>query len=246
MIATRMAPSRSASCTLPIEAWMKSAWRNSNCGAPMPGGRLWLRLLRAACTSPERRTVSALGCFCTLTITAGWPFMPASPRLVAAANFTSANCLSRIGWPSRTVTARLRRSSRRVVRPRLRIRYSRALSSRKPPLVLLEKALSALSSCSKPTPSWAISRVSGSTRNCRTSPPMGITWATPGIDSRRGRRTKSAYSRICMGSLPAPIGRAISMISPITEEIGPMFGLTPSGSCSRTSARRSPTSWRLR
>jgi hypothetical protein len=38
-----------------------------------------------------------------------------------------------------------------------------------------------------------------STRYWRTSPPMGMTWATPGIVSRRGRTTQSAYSRTRIG-----------------------------------------------
>ena len=39
---------------------------------------------------------------------------------------------------------------------------------------------------------------------------------------------------------------AISMISPMMEVIGPIWGVVPRGSCSRTSARRSETSCRLR
>jgi hypothetical protein len=36
-MATMMAPSRRASVTLPMEASMKSAWRNSTCGSAKPG-----------------------------------------------------------------------------------------------------------------------------------------------------------------------------------------------------------------
>lgn len=84
-IATRMAPSRSASTTLPIEASMKFAWRNSTVGAEIPAGRPCLSSASAVSMSCVRRTVSPAGCFCTLTITAGLPFMPASPRLKAGA-----------------------------------------------------------------------------------------------------------------------------------------------------------------
>ena len=73
-IATMIAPSRSASATLPIEALMKSAWRNSTFGSARPWGR--------PCFSSAERgldlrrvslTVSAAGCFCTLSTTAGRP-----------------------------------------------------------------------------------------------------------------------------------------------------------------------------
>ena len=91
--------------------------------------------------------------------------------------------------------------------------------------------------------------VSGATRKVRTSPPIGITCATPGIDSSRGRSTKSAYSRTCMAlAVPwSPVsGKATSMISPMIDDTGPITGVMPAGSCSRTSASRSATSWRLR
>ena len=41
-------------------------------------------------------------------------------------------------------------------------------------------------------------------------------------------------------------GKAISITSPMIDDTGPMIGVMPPGSCSRTSARRSATSWRLR
>ena len=95
--------------------------------------------------------------------------------------------------------------------------------------------------------------VSGSTRSCRTSPPIGMTCETPGIDSSRGRITKSAYSRACIGVAAgtlaparAVIGTATSMISPMIDETGPIAGVMSAGSWSRTSASRSATSWRLR
>ena len=93
--------------------------------------------------------------------------------------------------------------------------------------------------------------VSGSTRSWRTSPPIGTTCETPAIDSRRGRSTKSAHSRACIGSaivLPSadPSGRAISITSPMIEETGPMTGVMPAGSCAPITVSRSATSWRLR
>jgi hypothetical protein len=94
--------------------------------------------------------------------------------------------------------------------------------------------------------------VSGATRSVRTSPPIGMTCDTPGMDSSRGRSTKSAYSRACMGVatgvLPSPgtSGKATSMISPMMDDTGPITGVISPGICSRTSARRSATSCRLR
>ncbi len=153
--------------------------------------------------------------------------------------------------PSFQATATPCRSSTRLVRPIWRMRYSRLLRSMKPPPALPAKPRSACSTCVSETPNCAMRAVSGSTRNCRTSPPIGITCDTPAIDSRRGRSTKSAYSRARIGSaavLPSPAdsGNAISITSPMIEETGPMTGAMPAGSCSRTCARRSATSWRLR
>ena len=77
---------------------------------------------------------------------------------------------------------------------------------------------------------------------------MGTTWATPGKVSKRGRITKSAYSRTAIGLiLLVSMGRANNMISPMMELMGPMPTCsTPWGNCSRTKDRRSPTIWRAR
>ncbi len=128
-----------------------------------------------------------------------------------------------------------------------RMRYSRPLSSRKPPEVLDEKPLSAASSCSCVMPSSAMRVVCGWTWNCRTSPPMGITCATPGIAIRRGRNTQSAYSRTAIGEIFAvSTGIAICMISPMMELMGPIRGTTPSARPSSIDARRSDTICRAR
>ena len=189
-------------------------------------------------------------------ITAGWPFSPASPRLMAGANFTTATWFKSIGCWSLKATGKRARSSSRVLLlpppappvPRLRIRYSREFSSRKPPLVLAEKPLRASVTCSSVTPRAAMRTLSGCTWYCRTSPPIGTTCAMPGRLKRRGRSMKSAYSRTCIASiLLVSIGRASSMISPMMELIGPMpTCVTLFGSCSRAAASRSPTSWRAR
>ena len=191
--------------------------------------------------------MSAVGCFCTPRMTAGLPSKPASPRLIAGAKVTSAICLRRMGCPLFAAIAKLRRSSNREVRPRFLIRYSRPLSSRNPPEVFAEKPRKATSNWSNEIPNSDILDVLGCTWNCRTSPPIGMICATPGIDKSRGRRTQSAYSRTAMGEIfCGSTGIAICMISPMIELIGPMRGNTPAGSPCSMADNRSDTSWRAR
>ncbi len=66
-------------------------------------------------------------------------------------------------------------------------------------------------------------------RYWRTSPPIGITCATPDTVSKRGRTVKSAVSRSSIGSAVA-LDMAISMISPMIDEIGPICDATSAGS----------------
>ena len=91
----------------------------------------------------------------------------------------------------------------------------------------------------------SISGMFGVTRYCLTSPPIGMTWETPGMVSKRGRTTQSATSRSSIGDAVS-LDIAISMISPMIEETGAICGTMSSGSCSRTSPSRSVTCWRLR
>jgi hypothetical protein len=115
----------------------------------------------------------------------------------------------------------------------------------KPPPVLPAKPRTAALSSSSVMPRARIRAGSGVMRYSRTSPPIGMTCATPGIDSNFGRTVKSAVSRSTIGSASAPAS-ASSMISPITELIGPIAGTTPSGICAVTALRRSATCWRAR
>ena len=85
----------------------------------------------------------------------------------------------------------------------------------------------------------------GATRYWRTSPPIGITCATPGIVSKRGRTTKSAISRTSIGLAASDVS-ANMRICPMIELIGPICGVTLTGSCARIRARRSAICWRLR
>ena len=245
--ATRIAPSRRASPTLPSAASMKSAWRNRKRGAAMPGGRLPDTSASTASTARVRAMLSMPGCFCTDKITAGLPSKPAPPRATAGAKPTSATCDRRTGTPRGAPTGRLARSSMRRLRPMPRISHSCPWRSMKPPALLAAKPATAASTASSPTPSARIRAGSGITRHCFTPPPIGITWATPGTASRRGRSTQSAYSRTASGLARAgSMGSAISSTSPMIEAIGPSCGTTPAGRRSRTAARRSVTLWRLR
>ena len=123
-IATRMAPSRRASSTLPRAASMKSAWRNRKRGLAMPGGRLAATSSRAPSTARVRAMLSVPGCFCTDTITAGRPSKPALPRATAGAKPTSATWERRIATPRGLPTGRLARSSMRRLRPTPRTSHS--------------------------------------------------------------------------------------------------------------------------
>jgi hypothetical protein len=74
-----------------------------------------------------------------------------------------------------------------------------------------------------------------------------MTCATPGTDSSRGRSTQSAYSRTAIALiLLGSTGMAICMISPMIELIGPMCGVTPSGTLSSMPDNRSDTRCRAR
>jgi len=214
----------------------------------MPTGNEGLSAARAVSMERVSATVSASGCFCTPRMTAGLPLKPASPRLMAGAKLTLATWLSKMDCPFTQATGNCCRSSSRVVRPRLRIRYSRAFSSRKPPLLLLACPCKASRNCSTLTPSCPMRAVSGCTWYWRTSPPIGITCATPGMARRRGRSTKSAYSRVAMALiLASSMGMATSMTSPMMELIGPMAACcTPAGSASRAVVKRSLTICRAR
>ena len=110
-----------------------------------------------------------------------------------------------------------------------------------------ENPRSADSSCSIEMLSSPMRTVSGCTWYCRTWPPIGITCATPGIDSKRGLSTQSAYSRTAIGSVFAvSIGSATCRISPMIELTGPIRGSTFSGSAPSSVASRSATTWRAR
>lgn len=201
----------------------------------MPGGNDLDRLAKTSSILPVSLTESAPGCFWTLTITAGLLSNPASPRLNdAAGDFGQLLEQDRLalGIAHRDVLQGLPGGSSA---PGYRIRYSHGHSVRGNRHWCCWKTRCAVSRSSNPTPSWPIIAVLGSIRELTDLAADRDDLCYPGIDNRRGRRMKSAYSRTAIGlTLAGSAGKAISMISPITDEIGPMFGLTPAGSCSFT------------
>jgi hypothetical protein len=97
-----------------------------------------------------------------------------------------------------------------------------------PPPVFAPKRRMAVSMSAAEMSSRLIIAGSGMIRYWRTSPPIGMTWATPGMVRICGRIVKSATSRRSMGVTVSPV-TAMSMISPMMEEIGPISVCTPCG-----------------
>ena len=224
-----IAPSRNASSTLPMAAAMKFACLNKILSMLTPWGRLRFKSAKALSTSRVNCTVSCPGCFCTDKITAGLPMKLASPRLTPAAKSTFATCCNKIGTLSRCATTNWRMSSKRVVRPMLRIKYSCACASKKPPLVLLAKPLSAAWICVRLMFKRSIFATSGVMRYCCTSPPMGMTCDTPLMLNKRGRTTQSAKLRTSIGDAAPSEVIATNRISPIMELIGDICGTISAG-----------------
>ena len=82
-------------------------------------------------------------------------------------------------------------------------------------------------------------------RYWRTSPPIGMTWATPGIVSRRGRTVKSAASRTSIADALSLV-IATSRIWPMIELIGPICGTMFGGNWVLIRESRSAICCRLR
>ncbi len=188
--------------------------------------------------------MSAVGCFWTpdddgrLAVVAGVAALDARRR---SRRWRPA--CSKIGWPLRTATTVSRRSSSRLVRPTLRIRYSRPCWSTKPPPVLVPKRVTACSIWSGVTSSACMAAMFGVTRYWRTSPPIGITCATPGNARSCGRSTKSATSRTLHRRHAAVAGHRDQ--HDLAHDRGDRPHLRTdrrAASCSRMSARRSETS----
>ena len=72
-----------------------------------------------------------------------------------------------------------------------------------------------------------------------------MTWATPGIESSRGRTVKSAASRTSIADALSLV-IATSTICPMIELIGPICGTTFGGNWALIRESRSAICWRLR
>jgi hypothetical protein len=125
---------------------------------------------------------------------------------MAGASFTSATCLSRIGWPFLTDHQVLQILDARTAAD-LADQVFAALRVEKAAAGVGAEIRNAASSFSRSMPSACSCAGFSSTRYWRTSPPIGITWAMPGMVSRRGRITQSAYSRTCHRADLGRIGR---------------------------------------
>ena len=77
-----------------MEASMNEACRKVTLGGSIPFGSPALSSRSADSIDRVREIVSAVGCFWMPRMTAGFPPNPPSPRLIAAANSTSAICWS--------------------------------------------------------------------------------------------------------------------------------------------------------
>ena len=169
-------------------------------------------------------------------MTARLAFADPSPSRVAGPILTSATSPRVMGVPSRTASTVCEISSRCWIRPVARMRYSCPRSMNTPPDAFTFDP-SAARSASSSVRSKAANRA-GSTRTwyCLTSPPSGTTCATPGTARRRRRIVQSATERMSMGETDASPVTAISMISPMMDEIGAKVGVpTPPGRADATS-----------
>ena len=94
-ITTKMAPSMSDSCTLSIELFMKLACLNISVDTCTSDGMFFLRSFMASSSFSVSSIVPVLGCFVTVSSTAGLPFSEATPSLGCCAPiFTSATSAS--------------------------------------------------------------------------------------------------------------------------------------------------------
>jgi hypothetical protein len=135
-IATMIAPSRSASATLPIEALMKSAWRNSTRGSARPAGQALLQLGERRLDLRGELDGVGIGLLLDADHDGRQAVVARVAALQARREGHVATCSSRMARPSFQATAMPARSSTRLLRPRWRIRYSRLFRSMKPPPAL--------------------------------------------------------------------------------------------------------------
>ena len=104
-ITTKMAPSKRALFTLPIELSMKRDWRNKSVAISTSAGRLFFISSSAASMRAVSARVFVAGCLVTVIITAGSPRCDARPNFGALLPiFTSAISSSFTGTRSTVLT----------------------------------------------------------------------------------------------------------------------------------------------
>ena len=183
----------------------------------------------------------------TVISTAGLPRSDAVPsRGVLAPIRTSATCSSVTGRPfSMRITARPISSSS-AVESMPRMMYSLPCWFRIPPLELRVRFSTTPSTSPVVTPKCFIRAGSSRIWYSLIPPPMTVTWATPPVESSRGRIVQSASVRSSSSEVLSEV-RPIIISSPRMDDCGPSVGVpTLFGSVSFSAASFSDTIWRAR
>ena len=103
---TKIPPSMSDFCTLPIELSIKRLWRKMSVETFTSGGRFFCKSFSEASSLAVSSRVLVAGCFVTVSSTAGLPRSEARPNLgVCAPMRTSATSSNRIGSDGLRVTS---------------------------------------------------------------------------------------------------------------------------------------------
>ena len=257
---TQKVPSRIASTTLSMAAWMKSAWRKTRRSTTTPGGASRWSSSSALSSFGVRSSVFAVGCFwmASMTLLPPTTVSPSrtrtlpSPRRTGPPNRTSATSLIRTARSPRQTTGVSSMSRRARVCPLMRMSDSFASRSITPPPASTFAFSAASLNCWRVT-FWAASRAGEvSTWYCLRWPPITVTCDTPSTASSRFRTANSPNVRISMPTrisssavFGGSVGRSpTSITSPMMLEMGAMTGFASRGSRSRTSCNFSATTWR--
>ena len=219
-----------------------SAWMPFGRKAAPPAAPSRCRLVKSSVLTP--------GCFWTRNRTAGLPMYPASPCLTCGSKPTVRH-LAAAEWAAVLVG---HHEMARALEQLVGFARAADIQDQEAAAVLVDRVAAGVGVVAGDglldLVDGDIERNRGAggpgvTRNWRTSPPIGRTCETPGIACSRGRMNQSAVSR---NAIMSPVSEVMAMISisPMTDEIGLILGVTLSGSCSRACDSRSATSWRSR
>ena len=157
-------------------------------------------------------------------MTAGFPFREPSPRFSGGAETDVRHVANEhrvVAVPGDDRRRRCPPSSR--TRPIASITYSCGPSTKTPGEVLVLADSTASISWSIDTPFARRRAASATTWYCFSSPPIGVTWDTPGTASRRRRMAVSAIVRRSIASRVSD-STAKNRISPMMDEIGARIG----------------------